>query len=162
MPRLSIIAAMDRNRLIGNNNELPWHLPADLKHFRETTMGKPIIMGRKTWESLGRALPGRTNIVITRNTGYKAEGATVVHSLDDAIHAAGDVDEAMIIGGANLYAQALPKADRLYLTEVDGEFEGDAWFPAIDESRWRAESSESHLPDSKNSHPYRFVILEAV
>lgn len=124
-------------------------------------MGKPIIMGRKTWESLGRPLPGRTNIVITRNHKYEAGGATVVHSLDEALTAAGDVGEAMIIGGANLYEQALPKADCLYLTQVGGEFEGDAWFPEIDDSKWRIESTESHEPDERNNHAYEFVLMRA-
>jgi len=162
MPLLSIIAAMDRKRLIGRENQLPWHLPADLQHFKKITMGKPIIMGRKTWESLGRPLPGRTNIVITRNQGYKAEGATVVHSLDAALLAAGDAEEAMIIGGANLYKQALPDADRLYLTKVDGEFEGDAWFPELDMSMWDPVQTEAHGPDEKNRHAYQFMELRAL
>lgn len=161
MPALSIIVAMDRNRLIGKNNALPWHLPADLQHFKSTTMGKPVVMGRRTWESLGRPLPGRTNIVITRNRSYRAEGAHVVHSLDEAISMVSDHEEAMIIGGANLYAQVLPVADRLYITRVDGVFEGDAWFPELDESRWNTETVVQHDPDHKNRHGYEFVVLNA-
>ncbi len=159
MPLLSIIVAMDRNRLIGSNNTLPWRLPADMQHFKRTTMGKPIIMGRKTWESLGRALPGRTNIVITRNQNYEADGASVVHSLPQALLVAGDVEEAMIIGGANLYEQTLPDADHLYLTQVDGEFEGDAWFTEIDASEWVVDKRERHEKDDKNKFSYEFVTL---
>lgn len=156
MPVLSLIAAMDNNRLIGNKNDLPWRLPADLQHFKSITMGKPIIMGRKTWESLGRPLPGRKNIAITRDITYQAEGAEVVHSLEQALEQAAEADEAMIIGGANLYAQALHSVERLYLTRVDGEFEGDAWFPEIAEAEWELVASEAHEPDERNPHAYRF------
>lgn len=159
MPSLSIIAAMDRNRLIGRDNQLPWQLPADLQHFKSTTMGKPIVMGRKTWESLGRPLPGRVNIVITRNTAYQAEGTTVVHSLEEALTVASDAEEIMIIGGANLYTQALAQVERLYLTRVEGSFEGDAWFPEFSDADWQLQSSEMHEPDEKNRHPYRFETL---
>jgi len=156
MPVLSLIVAMDRNRLIGCNNELPWNLPADLQHFKSTTMGKPSVMGRKTWESLGRPLPGRINIAITRDSNYQADGAVVVNSLDEALLAAGKAEEVMIIGGANLYAQALPHVDRLYLTRVEDEFEGDAWFPEYDEAQWSLSAVEEHGPDEKNPHTYRF------
>ena len=156
MPVLSLIAAMDNNRLIGSNNELPWRLPADLQHFKQVTMGKPIIMGRKTWESLGRPLPGRTNITITRDHDYQAEGAVVVHSLEAALSSVANEEEVMIIGGANLYAQAIMSADRLYLTRIDDEFEGDAWFPEMDASEWQLAASENHLPDERNPHSYRF------
>jgi dihydrofolate reductase len=162
MTVVSIIAAMDQNRLIGSNNTLPWHLPADLQHFKQTTLGKPIIMGRTTWESLGRALPGRINIVVTRDRNYQAEGGIVAHSLQEAMQAAGDVDEVMVIGGANLYEQAISGADRLYLTQVDGEFSGDAWFPAIDEKCWQEVSRVSHQADDKNQHPYAFVQLSRI
>ncbi|HEY5790823.1 MAG TPA: dihydrofolate reductase, partial [Gammaproteobacteria bacterium] len=128
--QLALIAALDRNRLIGRDNALPWHLPADLQHFKRLTLGKPVLMGRRTWESLGRPLPGRHNIVLSRDPAFRAEGATVVGSLDAALEAAGDAAEAMVIGGAAFYATMLPRARRLYLTEVDGEFDGDAWFPA--------------------------------
>jgi dihydrofolate reductase len=160
--RISIIVAMASNRAIGHENRLPWHLPADLKHFRHITMGKPIVMGRKTWESIGRPLPGRTNIVVTRDEHYTAEGCLVVHSMQEAMQAAGDSEEVMVIGGAEFYRQALPYAETLYLTLVEGEFEGDAFFPEIDETGWRAVASESHEPDEKNPHAYRFVTLQRV
>ena len=119
-------------------------------------MGKPIVMGRKTWQSLGRPLPGRMNIVITRDRDFHAEGAEVVYSLDEALQMASDSEEVMIIGGANLYEQALGQVDRLYLTWVDGEFDGDAWFPEIAEQQWELLQTEKHEPDERNSHPYRF------
>ncbi len=160
--RISIIVAMAENRVIGNQNRLPWHLPADLQHFKRTTMGKPILMGRKTWESLGRALPGRTNIVITRNSDYVADGGVVVHSMQEALRAAGDAEEVMIIGGAECYRQALPQADTLYLTLVEGEFAGDALFPELAAAEWREVASESHEADDRNPHAYRFVTLRRV
>lgn len=160
MTCLSIIVAMDHNRLIGRDNQLPWSLPADLQYFKATTMGKPIVMGRKTWESLGRALPGRQNIVITRNKGFMASGADVVHSLDEALKQAGDADEVMIIGGANLYEQALPSVRRLYITRVDDVFEGDAWFPEFPEQNWRLVRSDTYEADEKNHHAYAFQLYE--
>ena len=157
-PVLSVIAAMARNRVIGRDNQLPWHLPADLQHFKATTLGKPMIMGRRTWESLPGLLPGRPHIVVTRDPGYRAEGARVAHSLEQAIElAAGLGDEVMLIGGAELYAQALPLADRLYLTEVDAEVDGDAWFPEFDPADWSLLSREDHAADERNAHPYRFL-----
>lgn len=160
-PFLSVIAAMARHRVIGRDNALPWHLPADLQHFKATTLGKPMIMGRKTWESLPGLLPGRPHIVITRDPDYHAEGAQIAHSLPQAINLAaahmGATGELMLIGGANLYAQALPLADRLYLTEVDAEVEGDAWFPDVDLSDWSLVSREDHVADARNRYPYRFL-----
>ena len=160
--KLSVIVAMAANRVIGHENRLPWHLPADLQHFKATTLGKPVLMGRKTWESIGRPLPGRTNIVITRDTAYVAEGCVVVHSLDEAIHAAGQAEEVMVIGGAELYRQALPQAERLYLTLVHGEFEGDIRFPEWQPDDWRETGRIDHGPDDKNPHAYSFVTLERV
>ena len=157
MPRVSIIAAMARDRVIGLDNKLPWHLPSDLQHFKKTTMGKPMIMGRKTWESLPGILPGRPHIVVTRNPGYVARGATIANSLETAIEAAGDAEEAMIVGGANLYAQALPIADRLYLTFIDADIEGDARFPDYDESEWELVEEERFSADEKNRWDYRFT-----
>ena len=159
---ISLIVAMDRNRLIGNNNQLPWHLPADLAHFKQVTMGKPIIMGRKTYESIGRPLPGRTNIVLTRDQGYQADGIVLSGSLKKAIDRAASegAEEVMIIGGSNIYEQALDLSGRLYLTLVDAEFEGDAWFPEIDMEKWREFSSEAHSADEKNPVDYRFMIFE--
>ena len=157
---VSIIAAMDRNRLIGNENQLPWHLPADLAHFKRITMGKPIIMGRRTYESIGRPLPGRTNIVLTRSADFQAEGVTVVRSLQQALEAAAGAEEAMIIGGGSIYELALPLADRLYLTHIEHGYEGDAWFPELDPLQWRVIASETHAADPKNPWDCRFVTYE--
>jgi len=159
-PLISIIVAMTPDRVIGRDNSLPWHLPADLKHFKQVTMGKPILMGRRTWESLPGLLPGRRHIVITRNAAYRAEGAEIAHSLAQAITLAGDAEEIMIVGGAELYAQALPLAHRIYLTLVDAEVQGDVHFPAYDGDRWREIASESHPGDDKNPFAYTFKLLE--
>jgi dihydrofolate reductase len=156
-PELILIAAVARNGVIGRKNTLPWRLKADLAHFKRTTLGCPVLMGRKTWESLGRALPGRMNIVISRNADYKAEGATVVPSLDAALRAAGGAEKVFLIGGAQLYAQSIAAADRLILTEVQASIDGDAWFPDVDPTRFR-EVSRSHLPaDADNEYPMDFV-----
>ncbi len=158
---ISLIWAMDENRLIGMENRLPWRLPADMKWFRRHTLGKPIIMGRKTFDSFGgRPLPERTNIVVTRDKGYQAEGAVVVYSIDEAIQAAGDVDEVMIIGGASFYEQMLPRAERIYLTLVHGKFEGDAWFPQFDMGEWREVLREEHPVDEKNNVACSFLCYE--
>jgi len=159
--KISLIWAMDENRVIGINNSLPWKLPVDMKWFRETTMGKPIVMGRKTFESFGaRVLPGRTNIIVTHSTDYQAEGAVVVHSIDDALKAAGDVDEVMIIGGASFYEQMLPKANRLYVTQVHGQFDGDAWFPEFDMSHWYECKRVDSQIDEKNQYACSFLMYE--
>jgi dihydrofolate reductase len=158
--KISLILAMGRNRVIGRDNQLPWHLPADLAHFKATTMGKPILMGRKTWESIGKALPGRLNIVLTGQAGYTAEGATVVNSIDNAIAACESADELMVIGGAAVYEALLPVAQKIYLTLVDEEFEGDTFFPQIDEQEWREESREDHSTDDKNAYDYSFRVLK--
>ena len=158
--KLSLIAAVSRNNVIGKDNKMPWHLPADLQFFKTTTLGKPIIMGRKTWESLGRILPGRRHIVVTRNKDYTAEGVEIIHSTDAALKQASNVDEAVIIGGAHLYGEMLPHADRLYLTEIDAEFEGDTFFPEWNKEEWEVVSSETHPADEKNSFPYRFVVYD--
>ncbi len=160
--RIALIAALDRNGLIGRDNDLPWRLPADLQHFKRMTMGKPILMGRLTWESLGRPLPGRHNIVLTRDQDYQAEGATVVDSTDAALAAAGEAEEAMVIGGAAFYRAMLPHAERLYLTRIDAEFDGDAWFPEFDPAAWRETARETHALDERNAYPYAFVTLERV
>ncbi len=158
--QLSIVVAMDRHRLIGRDNRLPWHLSADLKHFRQITMGKPIVMGRKTHESIGKPLAGRTNIVVTGNPAYPAPGCVVVQSLPAAINAAQDADEVMIIGGARLYQQALPLAHRIYLTQVQAAFVGDTWFPLIDWDAWQEKQRVKHEADDKNPYPYEFVLLD--
>jgi len=156
---LSIVVAMGARRVIGNRNALPWHLPADLAHFKAITMGKPILMGRRTHESIGRPLPGRTNIVITRNRDYTAEGCSVVHSLEEAMQTVAGSGEIMIIGGAELYRQALPQVDILYLTCVEGEFEGDTFFPELDDAQWQETACENHAADEKNPYACRFLTL---
>jgi len=155
---ISLIWAMDENNLIGVDNSLPWKLPADMQWFRKNTLGKPIVMGRKTFESFGgRPLPQRTNIVITRDQTYQADGAVIVHSIEEAIKAAGDVEELMVIGGSSFYEQMLPQADRLYVTWVHGKFEGDAWFPTVDWSLWQeAERMDSEV-DEKNGYACSFI-----
>lgn len=158
--KLSIIAAMGANRVIGSGNKLPWHMPADLKHFKAVTMGKPVIMGRKTWESIGRPLPGRRNVVVTRSRSYKAEGTEVVHSLDEAVDLVRPSEEAFVIGGAELFAQALPRADRLYLTMIDHPFQGTVYFPPIDPTGWCEISRKECDSDEQNPHTYRFLLYE--
>ena len=158
--RIALIVAMAENRVIGRNNQLPWHIRADLRHFRKLTMGRPIIMGRRTHESIGRPLPGRDNIVISTDRHYQADGCEVVHSIDQALEAAGDCEEAMIIGGANLYRQTLETADRLYLTLVKAAPEGDTWFPVIEPQQWREIERETHKADEHNDFDYDFVVLD--
>ena len=160
MKTITLIVAMARNRAIGLDGEMPWHLPGELKHFKTTTMGKAIVMGRKTWESIGRALPGRRNIVITRQQDFAAEGCDVVQSTDEAIVAAGDVDEIMVIGGSEVYALFLPVAQRLYLTRVHADVNGDAFFPVVDEDEWQLVSDEAHAADSRNEFDFSFRIYE--
>jgi len=156
---LSLIAAMDNNRLIGKDNDLPWHLPADLQHFKSITMNKPILMGRKTYDSIGRPLPGRRNIVLTRGDD-DIEGVSVVHSLDEAIVAANNAEEVMVIGGSSIYELVLPKVQRMYLSFVDGEFEGDAWFPEFDENEWDVIDNTTRAPDEKNTYACKFITYE--
>jgi len=164
--RLSLMVAKASNRVIGRNNKLPWYLPNDLKYFKQVTFGKPVIMGRKTWDSLGKPLPGRTNIVITRQTDFQAEGAKVVATLDEAVTLAENVafiegqDEAVVMGGAEIYALALPQADRLYLTEVHAEVDGDTWFPEYDTSEWKEIGREDFPAEGPNPYDYSFVVYE--
>lgn len=164
--KVALIWAMSRNGVIGRNNALPWHLPEDLRYFKRVTFGKPVIMGRKTWESIGRPLPGRANIVITRDEGFQAEGARVVHSLEQALSVAQSialldgVDEAMVIGGAEIYALALPLAQRLYLTQVHAEVEGDACFPALDLSGWQEVGREDFAAEGPNPYDYSFIVYD--
>jgi dihydrofolate reductase len=159
-PVISLIAALDRHRCIGKGNRLPWHLPADLQHFKRLTLDKPIVMGRKTWESLPGLLPRRPHIVISRDPRYRADGCVVVDSVDAALAAAGDVDEIMVVGGAQVYRLMLPLARRMYLTFVDTSVDGDARFPAWDEAQWAQTAVESHPADERNPFDYRFVTLE--
>lgn len=160
---ISIIAAMGEQREIGYQNQLLWRLPNDMKFFRTTTMGKPILVGRKTYESFGgKPLPGRKNIVITKDEEYQAPGAIVVHTVEDALTAAEPAEEIMVIGGASFYEQLLPKADRLYITYVDGEFVADSWFPEFDVSQWQVVQRETHEADEKNPYKHEFVIFDRI
>lgn len=164
--KLAMIWAMARNRTIGRNNALPWHLSEDLKYFKRVTMGKPIIMGRKTWDSIGRPLPGRTNIVISRDPDFHAEGVKVVNTLEQALAIAESIgiidgsDEVVVMGGEQIYALALPKADRLYMTEVHADVEGDAYFPEFDRTQWQELARENHAATGPNPYDYSFVVLE--
>lgn len=157
-PRLTLIAAVARNGIIGRANRLPWHLPEDLKHFKALTMGRPMIMGRKTWESLPGRLPGRPHLVVSGNPGFRAEGAAVFPSLTAALAAAGPTDEVFVIGGATLYAEALPLADRLQLTELDADFAGDTRFPEYDRTHWREAARDRQRATA--GFDYAFVTYE--
>lgn len=165
--KIAMIAAMAKNRIIGADNDMPWHLPADLKHFKAITLGKAVIMGRKTYESIGRALPGRPNIVITSNEDYSLSDATVVDSPESAFEVAkvlsnksGENDEVMIIGGGTIYQSFLDKADILYLTHIELSVEGDTQFPDYEAAAsWTEISREAHSADEKNAHAYTFVTL---
>lgn len=157
---VSFVVAMDRNRLIGANGGLPWRLPADMRFFKRVTLGHPILMGRLTWESLPRRpLPGRRNLVVTRQPDYLAPGAELAGDVSGAL-AMVDEGELMVIGGAQVFEALMTRVDRLYLTEVEGEFEGDTWFPAIDAAEWRETHAETHEPDEQNPHRMRFVTLD--
>lgn len=161
---LSIIVATDKNGLIGNGSQIPWHLPADFSYFKEKTLGHPVIMGRKTYDSIGRPLPGRENIIVTRED-IKIGGVKVAHSIDEAIEISKDLkggDEIFIIGGAGIYSQTIELVDRIYITYVDGEFEGDIFFPKIDEDKWKEVSRTDREKDEKNSHNMSFVLLEKI
>ena len=162
--KIALVVAVSQNNVIGRNNQLPWHLPEDLQYFKSVTMGKPILMGRKTFDSIGRPLPGRKNIVITRDLEWDAEGVEVVYSVDDALAAGADAcavansDEIMIIGGAQIYRDCLPIADRLYLTRVEAEIEGDAFFPDIDTKQWQKIAEKT--PKEIDKYSYCFQVLE--
>lgn len=155
--RVSLIAAMAENRVIGANNGLPWRLPADLKHFRRLTTGHHIIMGRRNYESIGKPLPDRTNIVVTRNTGYRAPGCLVRNSIEEALATVRNDSEVFIIGGAEIYRQVLDRADRLYLTLIHASIQGDTYFPEFDGHLWQEISRESHAADEINPHAYTFL-----
>ncbi len=160
---VSLIWAMARNRVIGIENQLPWKLPADMKWFRQHTLGKPIIMGRKTFESFGgKPLPDRLNIIVTKDPNYQTEHAKVAHSIEEALSICGDAEEAMIIGGMSLYEQTLPIADKLYRTVVDTALDGDAWFPEFDPAQWSEIESHIHGADDKNTYNCEFSILERI
>ena len=159
-PAVGIVVALDRRGVIGRDGGLPWHLPADLQHFKAITLGKPIIMGRRTHESIGRVLPGRRNLVVSRQPGYVAAGCECYASLTAALAACADCAEAMVVGGAALYAEALALADRLYLTEVEADVIGDVYFPPWDAAAWRELECEAHTADARHMHAYRFRVLE--
>lgn len=161
MTILSMIVAHANNRVIGKDNDMPWHLPADLAYFKKTTLGKPIIMGRKTFESIGRPLPGRKNIVISRDENYSAEGVETVTSVGQAISLANYADEIMVIGGGAIYQHCMPAAQRLYVTHIDADIEGDTQFPLYDtEKVWNKTQSESYTADDKNAFNLEFCIYE--
>ena len=143
--KIAMIAAMANNRVIGKNNQMPWHLPEDLKHFKAMTLGKPIVMGRKTYDSIGRALPGRLNIVISRQEGLNIAGVTCVTSFENAVEVAGECEELVVIGGGQLYASLLSKADKLYLTEINLDVDGDTHFPLWDDGSWERISQETSV-----------------
>lgn len=162
---ISLIVAKAQNDVIGDSNKLPWYLPADLKRFKELTTGRKVVMGRKTFDSiirtLGRPLPNRTNIVITRNLNFVAiPGVIVAHSLEEALNKTNNLKEVFVIGGAQIYQQALPLADRIYLTEVKANITGDTYFPATNYDSWTEVSRENHLKDDKNEYDYDFVVLD--
>jgi dihydrofolate reductase len=154
----SLIVAMTKNRVIGYQNKMPWHLPAELAYFKRITTGHPIIMGRKTFESIGRPLPGRRNIVVSRNANFHAPGIEVTNSLENALMLCAD-ENAFVIGGASLYADALKLAQRLYVTEIEAELTGDTFFPVIDDSAWQEESRDVRCKDEKNIYELQFVVL---
>jgi dihydrofolate reductase len=160
--RVSLIAAVAKDGVIGRDGDLPWRLPDDLAQFKRRTLGKPVIMGRKTWESLRRPLPNRLNLVITRQRDYRADGATVTGSLDAALEIAkrSGAEEAVVIGGAAVYTEALAIADRLVITHVDASVEGDTHFPEVDWGAWRALEEEAHPVDERHLHPFRVVVYE--
>ncbi|MBL0009915.1 MAG: dihydrofolate reductase [Nitrosomonas sp.] len=163
-PRLAILVAMARNRVIGWNNKLPWHLPADLKHFKFLTMGQTIVMGRKTYESIGKPLPGRTNIIITRQAGYEVPGAIVVSSIDNALLICEENSaingEHFIIGGEKIYRQTLEICQRMYITEIQRDFEGDVFFPEFDPNEWEETQRDKQISENDANLEYHFVVLD--
>ncbi len=158
--KISLVVAMDKNRIIGANNQLPWNLPADLAHFKRLTLNKPIVMGRKTFESIGRPLPQRRNIIVTRNVKYSAEGCEVFHSLDAALANLKNEEEVMVIGGGELFNQVLSQASTLYLTIVDAKVDGDVYFPDWNANEWQEVGSQFNEADEKNPFNYTFLTLK--
>ena len=158
--RRTLVVAVARNGVIGRDNKLPWRLPDEIAYFKRVTMGHPIVMGRRTWESIGKPLPGRKNIVVTHQRDYQAPGCTVVHSLDEAWQAAGDADEVCVIGGTTLFEESLPIADRIHYTEVEADVEGDTFFPPFDRGQWQEREVERHPADERHPYPYRIVVMD--
>ncbi|MFO8055359.1 MAG: type 3 dihydrofolate reductase [Bacteroidales bacterium] len=163
-PKISIIAATGKNNVIGKDNTMPWHMPADLRFFKKTTYGHPVIMGRKTFESLGKPLPGRKNIILSRNITLKDkfDNAIIVNSFSKALKAAEQAEEVFVAGGSEIYQLALPFTDRIYLTKIDVEVEGDAFFPEINEEEWMTTQKEQHKANPENPFDYEFIILDRV
>jgi dihydrofolate reductase len=159
---VSLVVAMARNRVIGRDNALPWRLPEDLRHFKAVTMGKPVLMGRKTFESIGKPLPGRTNLVLTRDGDWAAAGTVVVHSIDEALARSGSANELACIGGAEIFQLLLPMATRIYLTRIDADIPGDTLFPKLDDSQWVELDSRRLAADERNAYDMTFVTLERV
>lgn len=151
---------MDKNRVIGYKGKLPWNMPTDMKYFRDKTRGKPVIMGRKTYETIGKPLPQRKNIILTHDQNYKVEGCIVVHTIDESLKVAGDAEEVMVIGGSQIYKEFLTKANRMYLTFIDAKVDGDTYFPEYNIEEWKETSYEEHEKDAENQYDYRFVVLE--
>ena len=159
-PLLSAVVAAAENNAIGKDNQLLWHLPNDLRFFKRTTTGHTVVMGRKTYESVGKPLPNRRNIIITRQAGYKVAGTEVVHSLSEALERCADEEEVFIVGGAEIYRQALPLLDRIYLTRVHAQPEGDSFFPELDDEAWKLVAEERHSADERHAYSYAFRIYE--
>jgi len=157
---LSLVVAAGENNEIGKQGRMPWHLPADLKHFKALTLGKPVIMGRRTFEAIGKPLVGRRNIVITRKSDYRVTGCEIAHSLADALVLAAGAAEIMVIGGGEIYREALPRAQRVYLTRVHARFDADAFFTGLDPVDWRETAREDHAADARNLYSYSFITLE--
>ena len=160
MPRVSFLVAMARNRVIGRDNRIPWHLPHDLKRFKALTMGHHIVMGRRTWDSINRLLPGRTTVIITRNPAFEVPGAKIARSIEDALRACADDPEIFVIGGEQIFRAALPYAQRLYLSAIDADVEGDTYMPEIDMREWQLTHEEVHPQEDANALPWRFQIFD--
>jgi dihydrofolate reductase len=160
LSRIAFVVARDRNGVIGKDGRLPWRLPDDMRHVREITVGKPLIMGRRTFDSIGRPLPDRVSIVLTRDPEFRCEGCLVARTPDEALALAGDVPEVIVFGGAGVFKDFLPRADRIYLTEVDTEAEGDTFFPALDPREWREVERRTHPADARHPFGFAFVVLE--
>ena len=157
---ISIIAAIGNNWVIGKNNKIPWNLPEDMEHFKKLTLGKPVIIGQRTFQSIGKPLSGRTNIILTKDDNFKQEGCLIANSIEEALKAAGNAEEVMICGGESVYRQFLPLANRMYLTLVEGDYEGDAFFPEFDYKDWNETERIKNEPDKDNPYKYSFVTLE--
>ncbi|HUQ42071.1 MAG TPA: dihydrofolate reductase [Candidatus Limnocylindrales bacterium] len=160
MTRIAFVVARDRGGVIGKGGTLPWRLPDDMKHVRSLTIGKPLIMGRRTYDSIGHPLPERTNIVMTRDPGFKADGVKVARTPEEALAIAGDAPEVIVFGGAEVFTRFLPMTDRIYMTEVDADSAGDTFFPALDPAQWRETERVEHPADARHAHSFRFITLE--